>query len=62
MEALVTNLAFVPGDETRIRGELQLWRKQGMLGVQQNCFLDYTLQFSRMQLVQEFLYILLTAL
>lgn len=45
METLVTNLAFAAGDETKILGELQLWRKQGMVGLQQYCFLDYTLQF-----------------
>lgn len=39
METLVTNLAFAPGDETKILAELQLWRKQGMaLGVQQKTF------------------------
>ena len=40
METLVTNLAFAAADETRILGELQLWRKQGMVGLQQNCFLE----------------------
>ena len=34
METLVANLAFAPGDETRILSELQLWRRRGMVGVQ----------------------------
>ena len=61
METLVTKLAFSAVDETRILGELQLWRKQGMVGLQQNCFLDCALQFSRMRLVHGFVYILLTS-
>ena len=61
METLVTKLAFAAGDETRILGELQLWRKQGMVGLQQKCFLDCTLWFSLMRLVHGFVYILLTS-
>ncbi len=33
METLVTNLALPPADEARVQDELNLWRKQGVVGV-----------------------------
>ena len=36
METLVTTLRFTPSDETRILGQLELWKKQGTLDVKTN--------------------------